>query len=257
MLPLDRHQWAELGLGEISMTVETREPIWPTYLANEDVQKALAIADEFDVWTESSGLHSLALNDQATYQERMAIVAFLMVHEHQRSMIKLLEFSLAGSAATLMRPAFEAYARGLWLLHASDAQMEHFRSGGSQDVERLIRTVAKLTKDEKFAFLLDTWEQSKRSLHGFVHGSYQSLLRRTRDIDFPESEVADMLRFMTGMALHATLEMLGLAQRRTPHADRALHSVLIEVLRRDVVLKLYRMDLALVAHPAMEGDETT
>jgi len=65
------------------------------------------------------------------------------------------------------------------------------------------RRVVQRSGEKRYADLLDTWEQSQKTMHGYVHHGYQSLIRRSRVIETSPDEVVDLLGFSTSMALHS------------------------------------------------------
>lgn len=83
-----------------------------------NVQKSEELADALD-----SSLRDRSV--PGSRRNRLSASCFDMVHEHHRSMILLVENSLYGSAFTLARPIYEAFARGVWLrLCVTDDQMQ-------------------------------------------------------------------------------------------------------------------------------------
>jgi len=208
------------------------EQTWPPYMADPDVQRALLLAELAAGWA----IKELGIPMRGTQPDHLAVTAFWVTHEHHASVIHLTKFGHMASAHALMRPAFESYVRGLWLTCADDKQLEHYQKGhDSADPERMIRLLIERTGDDQFTDLLDTWMESKKSLHGFTHHKFQSLVRRSGEIDIPHSEVVNMLRFSTGMALHASQAIVGLARDRVPEAEVATRPTLIARLQGELI----------------------
>lgn len=215
--------------------------IWPPYMANAGVLSAVALGEDAAAWVDRS---LTGMEMDGPEPDHMAVVAFLVVHEHHASVLNLVRAGLMASAMALMRPAFEAYVRGIWLSIADDQQLAQFQRGEqSSDPEKLIKACIKHAKKDRYADLLDTWKQSKNSLHGFVHNSYQSLIRRSGVIDIPDDEVVGLVKFSTGLALHASLEILELAQVRVPATHKQTRPALVKGLVDEIVSMFDRMNL--------------
>ena len=216
--------------------------IWPPYMADPALIEALTLGGEAAAWVDRS-LSGLVLDGPEP--DHIAVVAFLVVHEHHVSVMKLVRAGLMASGMALMRPTFEAFVRGVWLTIADDQQLAQFQRGEqSSDPEKLIKACIKHTQRERYSDLLETWKDSKKSLHGFVHNSFQSLIRRSGEIEIPHEEVVNLIKFTTGMALHASFEILELAKIHVPAQDRATRPVLVDRLVEEIVLMLGRMNLA-------------
>lgn len=194
------------------------ESVWPPYLACEGVARMLAFAGLVAKWNEE--LSGIPLVGDAT--DSMAMAALSIANEHHSSIVELMKIGHAGSAAALTRPAFEAFVRGIWLLHVKDrGSLKRYEDGkDTDDPERLIRRCMKETKFAPYRDLLDSWLQSKPALHGFVHNSYQAVLRRSGHYEPDSEELVSLLRFSTGVSLNATLELLDLFRKLVPAAQR-------------------------------------
>lgn len=187
---------------------------WPPYITDPEVKAALAFAFEVAQWNEDR-LFGLVLD--APEPNHMAATAFAVVQEHQKAVIGLVKWGMMASATSLTRPSFEAYVRGIWLTIANDEQLAQFQKGQqSSDPEKLIKQCIKHTGRQRYADLLEAWRDSKTSLHGFVHNSYQSLIRWSGLFNVPSAEVVMLLHFSSSLALYAALEILELAQAHPP-----------------------------------------
>ncbi|RAN82087.1 hypothetical protein B5P43_10435 [Bacillus sp. SRB_336] len=164
--------------------------------------------------TRCASLHaSLELEAEADSTGHMAITAFYLAHEHHGAILELLESGRLGSALALLRPCFEALMIGLWLQRgATEQQIEKYvEQGITPNVEMMLRNLRKSPTTEEDAFLAETWELSKGSLHRYTHCSFQLLARRSNgaltDEEISEDEIANFIRFATGTALLATVEL--------------------------------------------------
>lgn len=189
----------------------TPPEFWPDYLRDTGVQKIMSLAAACGQWNRDR-LSDLQIGGETP--THVATAAFDLTHEHHGAIMDLLIDGRLGSAFALLRPCFEALVRGLWLVRGSDAaQFQHFEDGrDSKTVEQLLGDIKRRAKIESAdAFLLETWELSKKSLHQYTHTSYQLLVRRM-DAELletlpPHSEVADAIRFATATAMLASVEI--------------------------------------------------
>ncbi|SDW86086.1 DUF6988 family protein [Lysobacter enzymogenes] len=215
--------------------------VWPVWLQDQRVQRALEWADHVQRWIKIN-LYGLVLH--APDPDHMAAVAFAVVYEHQASAALLVRHGLLGSATALMRPSFEVFVRGLWLQWANDQELAHFQKGHDTAVpEKMISKVVQRSGVQRYADLLDTWSRSQKTMHGYVHHGYQSLIRLSGIIDTPPEEVVDLLGFSTSMALHASLETVDLAGRRVPEDEVATRPQWVADKQLEIVAMLRAMGL--------------
>lgn len=194
----------------------TPPEFWPDYLRDADVQKVMRLAAACGQWNRDR-LIDLQIGGETPVH--VATAAFDLTHEHHGSIMDLLIDGRLGSALALLRPCFEAFVRGLWLVRGSDAtQFQHFEGGrDSKTVEQLLGDIKRKAKaGGEDVFLLETWKLSKDSLHQYTHTSYQLLVRRMDEelleTPIPHSEVADAIRFATATAMLASVEIAKLGK---------------------------------------------
>ena len=190
-------------------------PTWPSYLLEPGVDRAMQLAVICGGWN-SDRLTTLEIGGETPVH--VAVTALGLTHEHHGSILSLLADGRLGSALAMLRPCFESLVRGLWLLRGCDsAQYQHFEVGrDSKTIEQLLADLKRRSPEADDAFLLETWELSKRSLHQYTHTSFQLLVRRM-DEELLESapahtEVADAIRFATATAMLASVEIAKLGQ---------------------------------------------
>ena len=146
-------------------------------------------------------------------RKHLAIGALFLTHEHHNAVVSLYDAGLSGAALAMLRPCFEALARGLWLVRGRDEQqLARFMAGhDTLQVEQLLKQIRKWPGGERGAFLQTSWAESERFLHQFTHVSYQLLVRRTPWESHPAadgvSEAARAQAFAAGAALLATIEL--------------------------------------------------
>lgn len=151
-------------------------------------------------------------------RQALAITAFFLTHENHGSVLHLFLAGREGSALAMLRPCFESLVRGIWLLRGSnDEQLRLFCEGrDSKKVEALLKDLRKGPQASEDAFLAETWAKSERSLHQFTHISYQLLARRAPEEELEAAkdheEVGDAVRFASGTAMLATIELARMAK---------------------------------------------
>ena len=189
------------------------KPVHAKYLDDASVQDILRMAVACAAWGDAN-MVGLEINTDGV--NLLAATAFGIVHEHHGAIVSLLLAGRLGSGLALLRPTFEALVRGIWLLRGSkDTQIELYLAGkDSKKIEGLLKDLRKGPQSAEDAFLQATWTKSERSLHQFTHVSHQMLIRRwSFDVEtaMPMTEVVDAIKFATGAALLASIELARLA----------------------------------------------
>ncbi|MGY6273782.1 DUF6988 family protein [Achromobacter denitrificans] len=215
---------------------------WPTYMQSDKVQRLCALGRLVTEWAEER-LYEVGIAPSSA--DHLALTAFAVVHEHHKSCVLLVEEGLFASAAALMRPSLEAYFRGLWLQWAEEPELQRFQEGqDSLEPQRFIKQLVRKSKVQRYGDLLPMWEQSKKTLHGHVHHGYQSLVRRSGEVEVAPEEVATMLKFSTGLALHASLDFTELVDRKPVAGIDIDQRRLVNDLQREIVAFMRALDLA-------------
>lgn len=196
----------------------------PEYLIGANVFPIWEFATHCAIW---NGDVFAGIDIGGEARTHIAAAAFGLVHEHHGAVLHLLMDRRLGSALAMLRPCFETYVRGLWLVRGcDDAQFQHFVSGqDTKPVERLLTEITRKPDSVEDHFLHETWERSKTSLHMYTHTSFQLLLRRMDEHMVEESlqpeEVVNAIQFATATAMLASVELAKLATH-VQHERRAL-----------------------------------
>ena len=225
----------------MSLSDDTQSDVWPPYLADEGVQKALGIARDVAIWN-AERIYGIEVhtNDPG----HMAVTAFTVVHEHQRACGQLTNSGLLGSAMALMRPSFEVFVRGLWLQWAENSELHRFQQGeDSLDLEKAIKLIVSRSGQTRYSDMLAMWQASKKTLHSYVHHSYQSLIRRSDEFNVPPEEVVSLLNFSSSMAVHASIEITELIERDSKEDGKEATMRIIRPLQWELVQFLNMMGL--------------
>ncbi|KZC21658.1 hypothetical protein RHOFW104R3_20105 [Rhodanobacter denitrificans] len=171
-----------------------------------------------------------------------------MVHEHQKSALLLTELGLMASSMALMRPMFEAYVRGLWLVYATQEEFNQYQAGrDSLDLERAIKLILSRSGKSRFNDALEMWKLSKKTLHGYVHNSFQALIRRSGLIELPTADVVSTLNFSSALATLASIEITEIMDSDALPDNKAAVRAIVNSLQADLVATLAEMGLIAVA----------
>lgn len=151
--------------------------------------------------------------------ERTRVVAscFEMALEHQSAVTVLAEHRLFGSAFSLVRCAFEAYIRGLWLKHcASDNELSDFLH------DRLKRGFGSLIRDVETVdgysegILSHTKDSTWALLNSFTHTGFNQIVRRNVEdaiqSNYSTDDVREVVRFVNSISILAGLEVAQLSK---------------------------------------------
>lgn len=148
----------------------------------------------------------------------IALACFDLAIEHHAAMCLLGQASLYGSLYALIRVEFEAYARGLWVLHAaSDEQIAGYeRDKIGVTFGELLRLVEKeigATSGPLTTLKSRHWDL----FCSFTHTGYQALVRRVGEgktgvETYKSQEVAAALRLAGTFALLAASALSGISR---------------------------------------------
>ena len=150
-------------------------------------------------------------------RSHVALACFDLAIEHHAAMCVLASASLFGSLYALIRVQFEAYARGLWVLHvASDEQLAAFE-GDKLDLPigellKLVESAIGATASPLSKLKTSHWSM----FCSFTHTGFQALLRRVNEgrtgvENYRPEEVTSALRLAGSFALLAAAALAGIS----------------------------------------------
>jgi Family of unknown function (DUF5677) len=179
------------------------------------IEAALESAAELTKWLDDS-VHGLQI--PSGDREAMTGALFDQVHEHHKAIQLLLKNSLVGSAFSLLRPTFENYVRGVWLLRcASDEEVKDF----AQD--RISKTFGVLIKEieQNPGYNVDVLSKVKertwRAMCSYAHGGFLPVVRRLIPgeitSNYSDEEKLDVIKSSDTIAMLAASEMFQMANR--------------------------------------------
>lgn len=156
---------------------------------------------------------------------RLAVACHDQVIEHQLSICTLVEHRLYGSAFALVRPIFEGFIRGVWLMNcASDLEVElYYMDKKLPEFGELVKRVETI---EGFASGIlggvrqNSWSAMCSYTHSGVMQTSRRLTRNTIEPNYKAEEVVEILKFSGSFALLA-FQQLAHIGNRLDLADRA------------------------------------
>lgn len=149
-------------------------------------------------------------------RNRGVAALFHLSLEHHGSIHLLVCHHHNGSAFALLRPQFEAYIRGLWLMKcATEQQLQSFINNHEPPrINQLIEAIEEKPGYEE-RVLSRLKDSVWRSLCGFTHGGYvQVSWRMTEEeitSDFSEEHLVNLLITSCALSLQAYIAMAKLA----------------------------------------------
>ena len=157
--------------------------------------------------------------------ERLAVASLNLCLDHREATSLLAAHGARSSAFAMMRPVFEACARGCWLgFVASEQQIDAMVAGRlSTKLDAMVRAVEK--KEPALKMLLSIASTFKDHLDDFTHGSGSQLARWYSHAALAPrhtaTEIIDVLRFIDTIGLIACVAREKLCQRPvTPFLER-------------------------------------
>lgn len=166
-------------------------------------------AKEFGVW-----LHGRTNGRMFSggVRERTAHAITQLSEDVADAILVLLEAQLPGPALSLVRPLFEGYVRGYWLLHrASDAQVEEFITGRCPRFSGLLGAISE-DGESGGAWIHANAESNLTAFHDLTHGGSEHVKRRVLEDSvepaYPESELASLVELSNEVRIRIGAEML-------------------------------------------------
>jgi hypothetical protein len=162
--------------------------------------------------------HQLVLQTQDTEfqpgrRTQLAVASFAIVRDHHMAIAVLLDFGLHASAFALMRPLFEAAAKGMWISHcAPEGKLEAYARKAE------VPLIGELVEDLLASPIPETVSKNLRSIKkrywqvmcSFAHAGQAQLTRWIAPTGvkstYTDAEVSELESFTAFVALAAALE---------------------------------------------------
>jgi hypothetical protein len=178
-----------------------------------ELSKAITKSKELSIWV-SQNIDGLPMaSDQRL---RLSAGCLHLAFDHHDAIILLVEHGIYGSAFALLRLIFEAYIRGIWLLHcASETDLDKFEQ------DKFNRTfgslIGDLEKHEAYSegILSLVKQDSWNLLNSFTHSGFHHVRRRNTqnyiEANYPEGEIVAALNFAGAIAIMCTVGFSNIA----------------------------------------------
>ena len=125
------------------------------------------------------------MTSKSSPRDVLAIKCFAIAMEHHVAVIALLDFQhpLPTSACALLRPAFEAWVRGMWIAYcATDSELDKFLRNDALPVKfRAMLEAVELALELPHTPLTGFSSAYLSEFHSFVHTGVQQFDRWIRD----------------------------------------------------------------------------
>jgi Family of unknown function (DUF5677) len=179
------------------------------------IEAALESSASLSKWLDDS-IHGLHI--PSGDRESMTGSLFDQVHEHHKAIQLLLKNSLVGSAFSLLRPTFENYVRGVWLLRcASDEEVEEFTQDRIAKSFGILIEEIERNPGYNGAVLSRVKEKTWRAMCSYAHGGFLPVVRRIIPgeitTNYSDEEKLEVIESSDTIALLAASEMFQMANR--------------------------------------------
>ena len=172
----------------------------------KNISNDLSILKEIVFWTSEQLLEPFS----GTEDEQVANGCLDLVIEHAGGICVLAETEHFGPMFALLRVAYEALIRGLWLASYPE-EFDKFKDNKMQlkygtSFKELVKTVEKKFETEN-TVLSNLSDQTWGIMNDFTHTGYQHIVRRYRDNtiggNYPKEEITKALSFTAVFTLLA------------------------------------------------------
>jgi hypothetical protein len=165
-------------------------------------------------WLDSS-IHGIEI-DLSVKRKVLAAASFDTVHEVRKGILLLIDHKLVGPAFALVRPLFETFVRGEWLLRcAPDAEVEQY------ELDRVETSIGNMINQIE---QLDPWDigllgkikkTSWNAMCSYAHGGVLQISRRFNggciSPNYSPEEIVEIINSSNTIALFAASEIAAIA----------------------------------------------
>lgn len=144
---------------------------------------------------------------------------FDVVLEHREAIIVLIESGLNGSAFSLVRPVYETYIRGLWLLNcASETEIRRFL--GNKIERKFQKIIDDIESCEGYedGVLSMIKKMAWNSMCGYTHGGWHQIGRRFNgnsiEPNYNSGEVIEILNFINAIGIFVVSDVARAAKNQ-------------------------------------------
>ena len=161
------------------------------------------------------GTSSQEVSFTASERTRVGAACFAVVQEHHQSIVILTEHRIFASSFALLRVAFDAYVRGVWLsLCATDAEVTAFLAG--KELGNMKTLLAAIESKPEFSSgeLSSVKDRSWSAMCDYTHtGSLQVQRWNTKDAVEPRytlDEVMEVLQLAEMLGMMSVISFAGM-----------------------------------------------
>jgi hypothetical protein len=161
------------------------------------------------------GVSSQEVSFAASERTRVGAACFAVVQEHHQSIVILTEHRIFASSFALLRVAFDAYVRGVWLsLCATDAEVAAFLAGKEPGSMKSLLTAIESKPEFSNGELSSVKDRSWSAMCDYTHtGSLQVQRWNTEDAVEPRytiDEVMEVLQLAELLGMMSVISFAGL-----------------------------------------------
>lgn len=166
------------------------------------------------------------LDFTASLKARTAGACFAIVQDHHEAIVFLIERRSYTSAFALLRIAFDAYVRGVWLsLCATDREIEEFHASDERPNTGLLILAIEKEPDFVAGLLSDYKKRNWKALCDFTHTGYRQVDRwNTEDAIEPNYPINEVIEVLSASGLAAMMSVVSFAAL-VGHTDLALRTL--------------------------------
>ena len=162
-------------------------------------------------------------------RSRLCLGLLQLVQEHHNAIILLIEKKCFGSAFALVRPLYEAFIRGVWILKiATTEDVEKFSRNGPINLASIAEKIAHLSPYNQ-SRTIGTINANINAMHSYTHGGMHSVSRRI-SVDmiepiFGDDELIEVLDFAQLIGCFATCGVFEFFDTPNDRLDDLMHLI--------------------------------
>ena len=163
---------------------------------------------------------------------RLGVGCLQISATHHQSIVLLIEHNCHASAFALLRPLFESFIRGVWIIRkASEEELQRYKSDCSFGLDNLFKAVITLDKYDESSFK-NINPSMINTMHSLTHAGFSANVRHQTESGIESNytceELRNLLDFSNVIAKIASCEILDAARDIGHHRIVALEKAIGE-----------------------------
>jgi len=165
-------------------------------------------------------VHGAQISTEDKY--RVSAALFNISLQHANAIVVLIDSGLASSAFALVRPMFETYVRASWIFNCAQGAVIERLVSEDEFKEKLPSMLRDLDGVRGLNGYLAHFGTNLSGLHSYTHGGLRVIAQNLTEKDigqaFPDSEVANMLKFasvISFLSFTGISELAGIVNEET------------------------------------------